>query len=293
MSKKDDKLKEVQKLMLSTRKYNRRVLNEDPSAFSFLNDFLIQNIDPYVLQFEELDSKMTAEYARELKKDLSEKQIDSVKELPFNQFGDNNPKMLITFSDGSTKEVPKNLIEAGTESELKRDVQERESREKALQAATSEGVFDRLAAEMEGEASLVEEAPEQKFDKLLSTLGSDVEPKIEIIRDPDGVYIYELVNGEPSRIMDVDGKDDYEMDADAKKIIKEMYQRKKMFEDAPSIPESTRMDLPEVPPRDFADLSKFEGEAPKSMADFEKRFTSNKINFISTCSIWISTCTTI
>ena len=89
---------------------------------------------------------------------------------------------------------------------------------------------------------------------------------LDVLKDKLDVYIAE-------GHIRVDGKDDYEMNDKAKERIKEMYQRKKMFEDAPSIPESTRMDLPEVPPRDFADLSKFEGEAPKSMADFEKRFT--------------------
>ena len=124
----EDKLIELQNYFNRIRRgRTKRTLQQPTTDYDYLNSYLANNIDSYVLEFEYIGDQVSSQYAQDLKEKLASKKIIEVKDL--NNYGDPQPKKIIKFEDGSEETVPMQLIEeADAQQQQKIDFMENQNR---------------------------------------------------------------------------------------------------------------------------------------------------------------------
>ena len=211
----DDEKTEEEKLIELQNYFNRirksrtkRTLEQPLTDYGYLNLYLADNIDSYVLQFENEDSQMIGQYAQGLKDKLREQKIVAVKEVPYNQFNVSNPQKIIVFQDGSEETVPMTLIKEADAQEQQKIDFINENTDKVL-----------------SEASLNQKnTDEQIGGSSASKIIEEDKPLEETV--VDGIYTYFYKDGVPYRIQDQEGTL-YPLNEKSRKVMEQKLDEKR------------------------------------------------------------------
>jgi hypothetical protein len=239
-------------------KNQRRTLEEPTTEYDYLNSYLTDNIDIYVAQFEGVDPKVSSEYAKNIKNQLSTKIVSQIADPPFAQLNEKNPTQIITFTDGTELSVPKKLVQQAKEQADLKEVNLQNAQQQANQQIKNKDVSvenklkatDLMTVSKGQNTNLSDDEMEklvfgQSSDKLYMdgqtsldfitdngiveniNFQESVEPNIEYVTD--GNYLYTLVNGEPTEIMNITTSkiiDEDEITPEAREVILEKYNEK-------------------------------------------------------------------
>lgn len=266
-----EKLIELQNYFNRIRKSrNKRTLQEPTTDYDYLNQELIDLMDTYVLQFESINPKqqqITSDYANDLKNQLANKTIAEVKDITdFEQLGSEDPHKEIIFTDGSRISLPLSMIQkASIKEQQRKDYMTRvdinqdgrlspiELQQGQSPSPIREKQLSNAQIQTNQELQTVDRANPLREDQILNakfdpteenTLFSDLQlqqkysPQIDNITD--GIYSYELVDGEPTKITNLNtGKIINEITPEAKKIILDQFRAIKGQESPSTTPNST------------------------------------------------------
>tara|TARA_A100001515_G_C4582822_1_gene213474 strand:- start:405 stop:1997 length:1593 start_codon:yes stop_codon:yes gene_type:complete len=245
-------------------KNQRRIHQKPTTDYGYLNQELIDLMDTYVLQFESINpnqQKITSDYANDLKNQLASKTIAEVKDITdYAQYfsGLEDPHKEIIFTDGSRISLPTSMIQkASIKEQQRKEYMARVDKNKdgkisplELQQGQSPSRLRESNAEsmdlevMLNEAMQNQQELQNELQNRLPGESSDIvdDPNIETV--PDGNYLYTLVDGEPTKITNLNtGKiiDKDEITQKAREVILEKYEESKT---TTSIPEEETEPIP-------------------------------------------------
>ena len=167
----DDDKTEKEKLIELQNYFNRirksrtkRTLEQPTTDYGYLNSYLADNIDSYVLQFDYIGDQVSSQYAQDLKQKLATQNIVGVKDL--DNFGDPQPKKIIVFQDGSEETVPMTLIEKADSQQQNKLNEIQQNNDELVDKLKTLGGTSPLETNQQDDLALLREQEEKRIEQL-------------------------------------------------------------------------------------------------------------------------------